>query len=109
MENFSQSKFQKFVACIPCYLQVVCFSKDDNKYRERKIDRKSNIKQGKQILVQLKADMARAKAFKSLQLEQISLYRDNTSRISSISSKEEDDNIKSIIDKDNSEENVQGN
>lgn len=51
-------------------------------------------------------DIARAKVFESLQMEQISLYRDNSFGISSISSKEKDNNIENIINEDNSEENV---
>ena len=37
-KKFPQSKLQEFVACMPCHFQVVCFLKDDNKYRERRID-----------------------------------------------------------------------
>lgn len=50
--------------------------------------------------------MARVKAFKSLQSEQISLYRDNSFGISSTSLEKEDDNIKSIINEDSSKEDI---
>ncbi len=53
--------------------------------------------------------MARVEAFESFQLEQISPYKDDSFKISSISSEEEDDNIESIIDENSSEEDVQGN
>lgn len=50
-ENFPQSKLQEFVAYIPCHLQIVHFLKGSKKYRDRKIDGKSNTKQGIQLLV----------------------------------------------------------
>lgn len=53
--------------------------------------------------------MARAKAFESLQLEQILLYRDDNFGVSLILSKKEDDNIENIFDENNSEEDVQSN
>lgn len=49
------------------HFQIICFLKDDNKYRERKINGKSNTKQGKQLLAQLEANIARAKVFESFQ------------------------------------------
>ena len=91
---------------MPCHFQVTHFLKDDNKYGKGKIYGRNNTKQGKQLLAQLEADMARAEVFES---EQISLYRDDSSGVYSTSSKEEDDNIESIINEDSSEEDVQGN
>lgn len=64
-ENFPQSKLQEFVARIPCYLQIVRFLKGDNKYRDGRIDGRSDTKWGKQLLTQLEADMAIVKAFES--------------------------------------------
>ncbi len=52
--------------------------------------------------------MAIAAAFESLQPEQIPPYRDDSSGVSSTSSKEEDGNIESVIE-DSSEEDIQGN
>lgn len=48
--------------------------------------------------------MAKAKTFESFQSEQIPLYKKNNSGVMSTSSKNENDNIKSIIE--NSEEDV---
>ena len=69
LENFPQSKLQEFVACMPYHLQIVRFLKGDNKYREERIDGRSDTKRGKELLAQLEADMARAEAFESLQPE----------------------------------------
>ncbi len=44
--------------------------------------------------------------FESLQLKQISPYKNDTSRVFSISSEKKDDNIENIIDEDSSEEDV---
>ncbi len=54
---------------MPRHLRVVRFLKGDNKYKEERINGRSDTKQGKQLLAQLEADMARAEAFKSLQPE----------------------------------------
>lgn len=85
------------------YFQIFCFSKEDNKYNKGKIY-ESDIKQGKQFLAQLEANMVKAKVFELLQSEKILLYSEDNSRVSSISSKNEDNNIESIIE--NNEEDV---
>ena len=92
---------------MPRHLQIARFLKGDNKYREGKIDGRSDTKQGKQLLAQLEADMAEAEAFESLQPEQILPYSEDSSGVSSTSSEDEDDNIKSIIE--DSEGDVQSN
>ena len=53
--------------------------------------------------------MDRTKTFESLQIEQISLYRNDSFGVSLTNSKEENDNIKSIINENSSEKDVQGN
>ena len=105
-ENFPQSKLQEFVAGMPRHLRIIRFLKGDNKYKKERIDGKSDIKRGKQLLAQLKADMAEVEVFESLQPEQILLYTKNSSGVSSTSSEDEDDNIESIIE---SNEDEQGN
>ena len=91
-----------------CHFQIVRFLKADNKYRKGRIDGRSDTKQGKQLLAQLKTNMAIAKAFKSLLLDQILSYTEDSSEVLSISSKEVDNNIENII-KISNKEDVEGN
>ena len=50
--------------------------------------------------------MAKAKRFKLLQPKQIFLYKNNSFGVFSISLKEEDNNIESVINKNNNEKDV---
>ncbi len=108
-EIFPQSKLQDFVACIPRHLCIICFLKGDNKYRERRVDGRSDTKRGKQLLAQLKADMAVAESFETLRPEQIAPNTEDKSfLVSSTSSEDEDSNAESDIE-DSNEKEAQGN
>lgn len=52
---------------MPHYLRIFCFLKGNNKYREGRIDGRSDIKWKKQLLVQLEVDMVRAEVFELFQ------------------------------------------
>ena len=108
LENFSQSKLQELVACMLYHLQIIRFLKGDNKYREEKIDKKSDTKQEKKLLAQIEAYMTASEAFESLLSNQIPLYIEDCLGISLISFEKEDNNIENIIE-DINEEDVEGN
>lgn len=45
-ENFPQSKPQELIAYMPYHIQIIHFLRGDNKYREGKINGRSDTKQG---------------------------------------------------------------
>lgn len=92
---------------MPYHHQVVCFLKGDNKYKKGRIDRRSDTKRGKQLLAQLKVDMAKVEVFETLQPEIIPLYSEDSSEVFSTSLEDEDDNVENITE--NSKKDVQGN
>lgn len=71
------------------------------------MNKKSDTKQGKQLLAQLEINMAEAEIFKSLQFKEILPYSKDNSRVSSIFLEDEKDNIVNIIE--DCEKDIQGN
>ena len=61
---------------MPRHLQIIHFLKEDNKYKESQIDRRTDTKEGKKRLVELIAEMEKAKAFEKN--EQLSYISDNS-------------------------------
>ena len=87
------------------YLQVICFLKRDNKYKERRIDGKIDTKQGKQLLIQLEVDMATDEAFER---ENITYLRDqgedSSSGVSSTLLEDDKSDESDIIEEEEEEE-----
>lgn len=48
---------------MPQHLRVICYLKEDKKYKKGRIDGRTDTKRGKQLLAQLESDMAIEEAF----------------------------------------------
>ena len=68
-----QENIQAWIERMPRYLRIICFLKGDNKYKERRVDGRTDTKEGKKRLAELIAEMEKAEAFeKNEQLSYIS-------------------------------------
>ena len=61
--KLTQKKIQNWIARIPRHLEKIRHLKGDNRYKEGRIDSRSDTKAGRICLEQLEAEMAQAQAF----------------------------------------------
>ena len=65
-DDLPQEKIQAWIERIPRHLRIIRFLKGDNKYKEGRVDGRTDTKEGKKRLADLIAEMEKVESFEKM-------------------------------------------